>query len=932
VVTLFDPSDRGSRTSIQLPGRFTASPIKRPKLPRIVVLLASLWVILLGFGPVAALTFDRRVEAADRIEHLRYSYLTGTTRPYSEVVTRQALQEMVRSDLSLSIALERFWGVSISSEALRRELERIATDTLYPDRLREIYVALEDDPVLILETFARSSLVRRLARGFFSKDERIHGAARGEAERILALLTSGALAVEATHPRRSIIEFRRHDRLDDAIPSYLHERFSSDRHGVTHVNLAPDEYAEERPRAFQVTSISPVLEQNDSFVVTATLPAEPESVRIAVYTIPKISWDAWWNGQSRRFPAASARTVVTTRRGLTLPTPRTVSPPHHLPTPAPAHSGSISCPPNDTWDTQRFEGHPHAMAGHAAVWTGNEMIVWGGRQQGGYLYDPLINTWRPISTDGAPEVGRLVWTGSEIVVFNRSGGGRFDPVVDRWAPISASDAPELRGSLAAEWTGKEIIVYDAGFGIGALYDPTMDSWRPMNTQDAPSPLGLLAAVWTGSEMIVWGGFNSPTPPLGGRYDPVADTWTPISSTGAPNVRRHPVVAWTGEEMFVWGGDCTPPQAGKYNPATDAWSEISLTGAADTCMSSHASAWTGHEVVVWNAEHRRGATYDPSADRWTSMTSVNAPSGREHHSTAWTGDVMIVWGGTGATGGRYDPQTDSWTPTSTPAGPEARRRHRALWTGNEMLIWDGSKFRVPWFGDGARYDPVTAQWTAIPPSILDAKVTWTGTEMLAWNGYSGGRFNPILETWKSMTVIDDPIGRREFSVVWTGDELILWGGTEPDPGPDDDDHGGFPVNVGASYDPLEDRWTRVSVDDAPSPRRRHIAVWTGREMLMDGRLDPVLGRLRRGDGVAVRSRNGQMDPSFLHQRPRGASPPQCRLDRPGDDRLGRAHLCARTDRDGRWRHLLLFTRPRSRRNQPLRGRLRRQKRRHRSRAY
>jgi hypothetical protein len=41
------------------------------------------------------------------------------------------------------------------------------------------------------------------------------------------------------------------------------------------------------------------------------------------------------------------------------------------------------------------------------VWTGSEMIVWGGLGTSGYLntgarYNPAANTWTPVTTNAAP--------------------------------------------------------------------------------------------------------------------------------------------------------------------------------------------------------------------------------------------------------------------------------------------------------------------------------------------------------------------------------------------------------------------------------------------------------------------------------------------------------------------------------------------------
>ena len=65
--------------------------------------------------------------------------------------------------------------------------------------------------------------------------------------------------------------------------------------------------------------------------------------------------------------------------------------------------------------------------GHTAVWTGSEMIVWGGQNvdvftafNDGARYNPAVNTWTPVTTTGAG-TGRsghaAVWTGSEMIIW-----------------------------------------------------------------------------------------------------------------------------------------------------------------------------------------------------------------------------------------------------------------------------------------------------------------------------------------------------------------------------------------------------------------------------------------------------------------------------------------------------------------------------------
>ena len=124
-------------------------------LPRYLPGLGAIWFLLTiggqGIGvPARQLTFEERVSAQEAIERVYYSHQLGTTRPFEEVVTRVTLEEKVRAYLKKSAALEKFWMSPVTGEALKREVERIASTSRMPERLTELYEALEeDDPFLI---------------------------------------------------------------------------------------------------------------------------------------------------------------------------------------------------------------------------------------------------------------------------------------------------------------------------------------------------------------------------------------------------------------------------------------------------------------------------------------------------------------------------------------------------------------------------------------------------------------------------------------------------------------------------------------------------------------------------------------------------------------------------------------------------------------
>ena len=283
----------------------------------------------------------------------------------------------------------------------------------------------------------------------------------------------------------------------------------------------------------------------------------------------------------------------------------------------------------DQWAATSTSNVPSGRTGHTAVWTGSEMIVWGG--QGARL----LNT-----------------------------GGRYDPSTDTWTATSTTNAPVRREFHTAVWTGSEMIVW-GGFGdssdvnTGGRYNPSTDTWTATSTSNAPSARSLHAAVWTGSAMIVWGGASDNT---GGRYRPSSNSWTATSTTNAPSARYVDTAVWTGSEMIVWGGNNVHPlnTGGRYNPSTNIWIATNTTNAP-SARYWHTAIWTGSEMIVWGGIPyvNTGGRYNPSTDSWTATSTTNAPSSRLWHTAVWTGSGMIVWGGQAGqlfnTGRRYDPE-------------------------------------------------------------------------------------------------------------------------------------------------------------------------------------------------------------------------------------------------------------------------------------
>lgn len=523
---------------------------------------------------------------------------------------------------------------------------------------------------------------------------------------------------------------------------------------------------------------------------------------------------------------------------------------------------------------------PTARSGHSAVWTGAEMLVWGGHDGNSELntggrYDPATDTWKPISRRGAPASRRFhtaVWTGQEMIIWGGdsslttgglSDGARYNPTSDTWTPMAKPPWPGFSGRShhLAIWAGGEMVIWGGmspllALGDGARYDPELDSWQPISTLDAPSARRDSQAIWTGEELLLWGGFDYFGMPQadGFRYHRATDTWIPMSHTGAPAQAALPAMVWTGSELLLWGAEPNPSLPGegvRYQPMTDQWTPMGAAGAP-SARAARFAAWKGGELWVWGGSEggqpKVGGRYDPKTDQWTPLPSTENTTTLTGSTTVWTGDQMIVWGG-GASGGLSGngtafllPGSVRWAELPEARRPAGREFHTAVWTGEEMiiwggrsLIWSGPSYEYKNWADGGRYNVTSNLWEAIwkdnlsPAGRYDHVAVWTGTEMIIWGGQGdtaslgdGARYHPALHAWTQISTNDAPSPRGQTIAVWTGSEMIVWGGNG-DTGL---------VNNGARYHPATDRWTPLPPTDL-SPRRAHCAVWTGRYLLVWG---------------------------------------------------------------------------------------------------
>ncbi len=308
-----------------------------------------------------------------------------------------------------------------------------------------------------------------------------------------------------------------------------------------------------------------------------------------------------------------------------------------------------------------------ARGDHQVLWTGREMIVWGGAESDrpahlveGAAFDPTTNRWRllPPSPIQAPAYTVALWAGEEMLVLGLDATVAYDPIADSWSEVGEGIIP---GNPI--WTGSEVVTvnrtgvhrFDRDRGrwaelgdlnTGGDGQQPIDDWYGPTLQAVDGALftrrgcSIVVKRWTGSD---WEDVD-PLPPStdssGYHFCPWANQWSVVDG-----------------KIVLWEAKGQPTVA--LDPADNTWSEIARIpllptegpgGAIDLGNRMLATTW-------------QSAIYDPAGDAWL---PVELPGRSPSSNAVWTGEELLMWGGACCYGSSDQTLTVDawrWTPPS-----------------------------------------------------------------------------------------------------------------------------------------------------------------------------------------------------------------------------------------------------------------------------
>ena len=373
-----------------------------------------------------------------------------------------------------------------------------------------------------------------------------------------------------------------------------------------------------------------------------------------------------------------------------------------------AKSGDLRACAPETGVSASWQTLPQApIAGRIAegvVWTGTEMLVWGGAARSGHVkaatdaaaYNPATRTWRKIAPPPPGAGGGATWTGDAAAFWAGNApdgpavGAVYDPRTDAWRRLPAGPLGPREG-YSSVWTGKELLIISGTEGdtlatpIAAAVDPRTGSWRLLRGLDHLKGLLVKGAVWDGHEVFAEGDLSL-CPERGSAcdrhrsifvaYNPATDTAreidlpAPSTTFGADQLSSLTPIAWDGTDVVFSVGFPGSVAIVRYNPTAGGARKASAAPCHIVDVPAHGRGCPG-----W----RRGR----AAPCYIPVT--------QYTQTAWLGDRYVAACGTNGLQ-IYSPETDSWrivTPGESPLN--SREGSAIVWTGTDLIAWSGTVY-------------------------------------------------------------------------------------------------------------------------------------------------------------------------------------------------------------------------------------------------
>lgn len=306
--------------------------------------------------------------------------------------------------------------------------------------------------------------------------------------------------------------------------------------------------------------------------------------------------------------------------------------------------------PRPTSDPYYLDPGPlDARNSAAVIWTGEEMVVWGGSdgqdvptRTDGAAFNPETNEWRMLEPFPRVESfgARAIWGDDEMLVVSSEGTFGYLPESDSWREIGQALVPPVFNDRMVYLDGS-VYVWDRAFSMHRM-DVDVGVWE---TIAAPDEIAGMSEGWSGvlrtfNDRVV--AVTVPEPCRGkGFWGLEGDEWGPLpevslASTEYADCSSATQTAAIDDSIVTW--DAFYTLAKRFLTAAADWVDIPPIPLDGTEGASSPVPMDEARFMVprWG----EGAIFDARTEQWTGIALPGHGTGAE---IIWTGEEFLAWG-------------------------------------------------------------------------------------------------------------------------------------------------------------------------------------------------------------------------------------------------------------------------------------------------
>jgi len=427
-----------------------------------------------------------------------------------------------------------------------------------------------------------------------------------------------------------------------------------------------------------------------------------------------------------------------------------------------------------------------------------------------------------------------------------SSAERYHPASNTWTATGSMAQARLGHTATLLLSGQVLVtggMVNATDLAGAeLYDPATGLWSTAAHQPVPR-LAHTATLLGDGRVLVAGGLNdSRTPvPVAEVYDPTTGLWTNTGPMVTPREMHTATLLPNGKVLVAGGNDATSrlQSAELYDPATNTWtaaaSMTAVRGNGHTATLL-ASAEGGKVLVAGGNDGNFVATaelYDPVADTWTAVASMNTPRALHNAALLPDGQVLVAGGSENGVGAhylasteRYNPATNTWTATVGSLATPRQGSAATLLPSGQVLV-SGGQDDTSVFDSTELFDPASGAWsaagTSVSGNVAKASLLPSGKVLAVSDVDTQPRlYDPAANTWSNAASISTARLLPTLTLLPSG-KLLVAGGR------------GSAANFTSAevYDEATDTWTATSAIPSEHGSAAAVLLRSGQALVMGG---------------------------------------------------------------------------------------------------